>query len=68
MRKLYYLGMDSCNRPVYVDRETGKLWIDTDPRAHVPASLYSTVCNELDGEPDHPIQEHFKLYPKRKTW
>ena len=37
-----YLGMDSWSRPVYQD-ENGKLWKDTDPRAHVPASLYSAL-------------------------
>lgn len=68
MKKLYYVGTDSWSRPVYEDRETGALWKDTDPRAHVPASLYSAVCNEFDGEPDCPIKGSFRLLPKRKTW
>lgn len=66
---LTYIGMDSWNRPVYKD-ENGKLWKDTDPRSHVPASLYSALGNSFDGEPDMPFPIHnkFKLLPKRVTW
>lgn len=66
---LTYIGMDSWSRPVYKD-ENGKLWKDTDPRSHVPASLYSAVNNEFDGEPDmpFPIHEKFKLLPQRVVW
>lgn len=62
-----YLGMDSWSRPVYQD-ENGKLWKDTDPRAHVPASLYSALNNEFDGEPDMPFHGSAKFLEKRVTW
>ena len=43
-----YIGMDSHSRPVYED-EAGSLWKDTDPRSHVPPSLYTALNNALDG-------------------
>ena len=43
-----YIGMDSHSRPVYED-EAGSLWNDTDPRSHVPPSLYTALNNALDG-------------------
>lgn len=66
---LTYVGMDSWSRPVYEDPD-GRLWKDTDPRSHVPASLYSACNNALDGEPDcpWPFRKPFKLLPKRRTW
>lgn len=62
-----YIGMDSWSRPVYSD-ENGKLWKDTDPRAHVPASLASALNNSFDGEPDLPFHGDAKFIPKRITW
>lgn len=67
VRTLTYKGMDSWSRPVYED-ENGTLWKDVDPRAHVPASLHSSVNNAFDGEPDKPIHGRFKFVPKRITW
>ena len=65
--KMKYLGMDSHDRPVYED-EDGNLWKDTDPRSHVPPSLYSALNNVYDGEPDLPFHGTPKFSPKRKTW
>ena len=62
-----YIGMDSRSRPVYKD-ENGMFWKDTDPRSHVPPSLYSAVNNAFDGEPDIPFHGRVVLLPKRKTW
>lgn len=62
-----YVGMDSWDRPVYKD-ENGNLWKDTDPRSHVPASLYSACNNAFDGEPDMPFHGKAKLLPRRITW
>lgn len=69
VEKLTYLGMDSHERPVY-QSESGILWKDTDPRRHVPPSLYTALHNTFEGEPDlpWPLQARFKLIPKRKTW
>lgn len=64
---LQYKGMDCWSRPVYED-ENGKIWKDTDPRAHAPASLYSALNNQFDGEPDAPFHGQPKFVPKRKTW
>ena len=64
---LKYIGMDSHDRPVYED-ERGILWKDTDPRSHVPPSIYSALNNEFDGEPDTPFHGKSKFIPKRKTW
>lgn len=65
--EMEFVGMDSWSRPVYKDNN-GKLWKDTDPRAHVPASLYSALNNEFDGEPDCPFHGKAILLPKRVTW
>lgn len=68
MQRLRYIGMDRHARPVYRDEETGQKWKDTDPRSHVPASLYSTAFNTFGGEPERPIRGEYMLLPKRKTW
>lgn len=62
-----YIGMDSHSRPVYED-EAGTLWKDTDPRSHVPPSLYTALNNAFDGEPDLPFHGTPKFMPERKTW
>ena len=65
--QLTYIGIDSHSRPVYEDKN-GNLWKDTDPRSHVPPSIYSAYRNAFDGEPDVPIHVPYTLLPKRKTW
>ena len=62
-----YIGMDSWSRPVYKD-ENGMFWKDTDPRSHVPPSLYSAANNVFDGKPNIPFRGRAVLLPKRKTW
>ena len=62
-----FLGWDSKQRPVYSD-ENGKLWKDTDPRSHVPASLYSTLNNEFEGKPEKLFRGATKFSPRRMTW
>jgi len=64
--KLVFIGWDNFERPVY-DYE-GILYYDTDPRAHVPPSIYTKQENEFNGEPCGRITEKCKFYPKRKTW
>ena len=61
------IGIDSHSRPVYED-EHGKLWKDTDPRSHVPPSVFSALNNAFDGEPELPFRGKFKLLPKRIAW
>ena len=65
--KLTFLGEDSVGRPVYQDTN-GVLYKDTDPRAHVPAALYTVVGNELNGAPDMVVFGSPKFVPKRKCW
>ena len=64
---MQFIGMDSHSRPVYQD-ENGKLWKDTDPRSHVPPSLFSALNHEFDGEPDLPFHGDFRLIPARVIW
>ena len=65
--RLTFVGWDSHQRPVYEDPD-GKLWKDTDPRAHASPSLYNAYRNALDGEPDCPFHGEPKFHPKRMTW
>lgn len=71
---LKYLGMDSWDRPVYMDDE-GTIWKDINPRAEWKANLCTSVGNEFDGEPDMGM-EYFEKYqnvsvvfvPSRAVW
>lgn len=62
-----FQGHDDLFRPVYED-SCGRVWFDTDPRPHVPASLYSVV--ELPGgtKKEVPFFGKAKFVPKRVTW
>ena len=71
---LKYLGMDSWDRPVYMDDE-GIIWKDVDPRAEWNAKLCTSANNEFDGEPDTDMM-YFEKYqnvtvvfvPARVVW
>ena len=67
--KMTYIGMDDWDRPVYRD-EAERLWKDTDPRPHVPASLSRALNDEFHGEPctPFPLRDKPVFLPKRKTW
>lgn len=64
---LTFMGWDRMSRPVYKDNEE-RIWKDTDPRAHVPESIYSAYANKFDGEPDCPLHGTYRFFPKRMTW
>lgn len=64
---LTYIGEDSRSLPVYRDTE-GHLYKDTDPRAHVPATLYSIKGNTLEGDLGAMLLTTVKFVPKRKVW
>ena len=66
-RTLTFIGWDRMSRPVYKDNEE-RIWKDTDPRAHVPESIYSAYANNFDGEPDCPLHGSYQFFPKRMTW
>lgn len=66
-KTLTYVGRDDEFRPVYKD-ETGIFYKDADPRAHVPASLYSLKENVINGALDRILNEKVKFTPKRITW
>lgn len=71
---LTHIGRDNWNRPVYKDGE-GQLFVDVDPRSHMPPELCTKCENLFDGEPDTPIS-HMPQYsrvrisfiPGRDVW
>lgn len=62
MIKLYYIGIDDWSRPVYKD-ETGRIWKDVNLGSGVP-DLYRSSNNEIDGEPDYPINSEYEFVTK----
>jgi len=48
----------------------GKLYVDVDPRKHMPAEICTKSNNEFDGEPDWPINKDVEVtfIPSRDTW
>jgi len=66
--ELVYKGRDSWDRPVY--ECDGKLYVDVDPREHMPARICTKSDNDFDGEPDWPIDEDVEIVfiPYRDTW
>ena len=48
----------------------GKLYVDVDPRKHMPAEICTKSNNEFDGEPDWPINKYVEVtfIPSRDTW
>ena len=66
--ELAHIGRDSFDRPVY--ECNGKLYVDVDPRKHMPAEICTKSDNEFDGEPDWPINKDVEVtfIPSRDTW
>jgi len=66
--ELTHIGRDRFDRPVY--ESNGKLYVDVDPRKHLPANICTKSDNEFDGEPDYPIGENIEVVfiPDRDTW
>ena len=62
MIELNYIGIDDWDMPVYKD-QNGKLWKDTNLGDREP-SLYKSSNNEIDGEPDYPINAEYKFITK----
>lgn len=59
MKKLYFIGIDNWDRPVYKD-DSGQLWKDVNlGRGH--PQLHSSCGNEFYGEPDSPIMGEFEI-------
>ena len=65
---LTHVGRDSFDRPVY--KCDGKLYVDVDPRKHMPANICTKANNEFDGEPDSPLVADIEIIfiPARDTW
>jgi len=57
--KLNYKGRDSWDRPVY--ECDGKLYVDVDPRKHMPARICTKSDNEFDGEPEWDIDKDIEI-------
>ena len=66
--ELTHVGRDSFGRPVYKCGE--KLYVDVDPRQHMPPEICTKSDNEFDGEPDWPIDKDVEVtfIPARDTW
>lgn len=61
VRTMKFLGIDSCNRPVYKCVENGVLWKDV-TRGQGEPKLYSSCYNAFDGEPDCPINKDLEIH------
>ena len=66
---LRYIGIDSCDRPIYKS-EKGNLYVDTNPRKDWAPQICTKFNNQYDGEPDIPIPEgvEVEFIPSRVTW
>ena len=66
--ELTHIGRDSFDRPVYKCGE--KLYVDVDPRGHMPADIHTKSDNDFDGEPDWRIDDDVEVVfiPLRDTW
>lgn len=65
--ELSYIGDDAWSRPVYQD-QFQHLWKDIECGDFEAPSLYSSVNNEFDGEPNIPINQEFVIVkPKQKS-
>jgi len=66
--ELAYKGRDSWDRPVY--ECDGRLYVDVDPREHIPPNICTKANNEFDGEPDCPVDRGIELVfvPSRDVW
>jgi len=63
MVKLHFVGIDSWDRPVYRDEESGRLWKDVNLGDGEPY-LHNSSDNEFDGEPDFPIEVEYEIITK----
>jgi len=59
MKKLHFIGVDAWDRPVYKD-ESGQIWKDVNLGCGKPY-LHSVSDNEVDGEPDMPINDEYEI-------
>ena len=62
-----FVRLDRCDRPVY-ELPDGRFIKDVDPRQQFEPTLYYSCNNDVDGEPDDPVNDAVKLLPKRITW
>lgn len=75
--KLFFVGRDSWNRPVYVQTNNptrrplkGTYWVDVDPLKDCAPRLHTKVGNQFDGEPNNPMREDVQVefIPARDVW
>lgn len=59
MKKLFYVGTDDWDRPVYMDND-GKFWKDVNLGKRTPY-LHKSADNTFDGEPDYPINCEYTI-------
>lgn len=65
MKKLFFIGIDSWDRPVYQD-ESGRLWKDVNLGYGEP-SFHSASGNDFEGEPDMPIKDPYETVKKEES-
>lgn len=60
--KLKHIGIDSWDRPVYID-QYNNLWKDISLSKNPDMSTLHTVSdNTLDGEPDYPMDHYENVH------
>lgn len=62
----WFVRLDTWDRPVYAMPD-GKFVKDIDSRPQFAPSLHYCVDNDIDGEPDLPVNVAVKLLPRRIT-
>jgi hypothetical protein len=67
--KLTFITEDGWSRPVYRGDDR-RIYVDTDPRKNVIPNICTKLNNDIDGEPDCPINEDIEIIyiPHRITW
>lgn len=72
--QITFKGWDSWHRPVY-ENNSGKLFVDVEPRKNYAPELCTKQFNTFNGEPLTPITaiekykgEHIEFIPERQVW
>ena len=65
---LTHKGRDDWDRPVYENK--GRLYVDVDPRSHMPPRICTKNGNDFNGEPydDIPNSVEVEFVPCRDVW
>ena len=66
---LRFIGEDNQSRPVYRGDDR-RLYVDVDPGCAFPSIHTKSPRNDIEGEPDYPINKDIEInfIPHRITW